>query len=77
MTEQVTIYLVFGILFLIGLFQLFLPSKAIDLAIKWYGIWGMKVNRNHPLWSDNTMRAVGTLYLASTGYFFYIILQAR
>lgn len=77
MTEQIAIYLVFAILFLIGIMQTFFPGKAVDIAIKWYGLWGMKLNRNHVMWKDSTMRVVGVFYLVCTSFFFYMILMAR
>ena len=77
MSEETTIYLVFGILFSIGLIQLLFPGKVIDLAVNTYAKLGMKVNRNSAIWSNMNMRIMGALYLACTGFLFYVILQAR
>ena len=77
MTEEIIIYLVFGILFLVGLIKLFLPEKVIDIFAKWYGLWGMKVDRSHYLWNSTTMRVMGLFYLICTGIMFVTILQAR
>lgn len=77
MSEETTIYLVFGLLFAVGLIQLLLPGKVIDLAVGVYAKIGLKVNRNNAIWSKMNMRAMGLIYLTCTGLLFYTILQAR
>ncbi|MCM8528713.1 MAG: hypothetical protein NE327_19465 [Lentisphaeraceae bacterium] len=77
MTEEIIIYLVFGILFSIGLMQLFLPEKVINFASNMYSKIGMKVDRRHFIWSQVNMRIMGLFYLSCTGFLFFTILQAR
>ena len=76
MTEQTIIFLVFSALFLIGLFQLIFPSKAVDFAVKFYSKFGMKINRKQLIWHNSTMRLMGCLYLICTSVLFYTVLQA-
>jgi len=53
-----------------------MPQKCVDLAIKFYSSFGMKINPNQTMWSKNTMRAIGLVYLVFIGLMFAVIMKS-
>ncbi len=44
--------------------MIFLPATAIKLAVAWYGLFGMKIDRNHWWWRESTVRIMGVVLTA-------------
>jgi len=76
MSELTSLILVFSIPFLIGLCQVLIPQKCVDLAIKFYSSLGMRINPNQTMWSKNTMRFIGIVYLVFIGLMFAVIMKS-